>query len=68
MSREKLSKEDLTWEEWSEELVKVAERIVPGAYGSEGPVKAYGEDAWRGMYNNGYSPYDALHEDMTYWD
>lgn len=63
----------LTWDEWCLHLDRYHEKLrmtVPGfeGYGPGSVVNNCGDESWRGYFNDGYSPEDALDEDMTYWD
>lgn len=51
----------MTFEEWLAELDAESLRR-----GYKKPVSAVGTECWRGYYDDGYSPVDALDEDETY--
>ena len=64
---------NMTWEQWRDALEAEHARRrgeVEGFDGyGENVMEATGEDCWRdGYFADGYSPVEALDEDMTYWE
>jgi hypothetical protein len=53
-----------TWDVWCAELV----RLGGDRYGPRGVIVECGADCWRGYYDDGYGPDDALAEDASYAD
>lgn len=53
-----------TWESWKAELVLV----VGDGCGPGGPIEQCGEDCWRQLYDDGYTPEEAWHEQLSYGD
>lgn len=60
-------KRALTWPDWSAELVRLGgDRYGPRGVIEECGTGPDGKSAWRGYYESGYSPADALAEDASY--
>ena len=51
-----------SWEEWKAELVRQA----GDRYGPRGAIEECGEECWRDYYDSGYTPEEALDEDLNY--
>ena len=59
-----MSANDMSWEDWKAELDRLA--IAGDIYGPEGAIEACGEESWRDYFEDGYSPQEALDEDIDY--
>ena len=53
---------DITWDEWSAELVELG----GDRYGPLGVIEECGEECWRIYYDDGYTAKDALDDDASY--
>lgn len=62
----------LSKEEWSARLdaYHAKLRLSPGfeGYGEGSVTTNCGWESWQGFFDDGYTPEEALDEDMTYWD
>lgn len=58
---------EAAWAAWKAELVAVAERY-DSPWGERGPIAECGEECWRGSFDNGDTPEDALLEVLSYAD
>ena len=55
----------MSFADWCAALDREGERL-DNPYGAGGVVANTGTDSWRGYYDMGYSPEDALAEDQSY--
>lgn len=53
----------MSFEEWLERLDAAAERLDPEC---KSYSKQTGTDCWKGYWEDGYSPEDAIYEDWSY--
>ena len=60
-----MAKLTLTREEYTQALIKAAKDIQGDDYAGD---DYYNQSAWDGLYEDGDDPYDAVREDMGYWD
>jgi hypothetical protein len=51
----------LTWHQWLTELKREALRL-------QFPINPDADEAWRGYYDDEYSPLEAIREDASYHD
>jgi len=51
----------MTYDQWTEELVKLAIEH----YGFEAPANYLRDPAWKDFFDEGYSPEDALQEELS---
>lgn len=61
-----------TFESWIADLEKIMDdwgaKHDGRPYGDGPLAETTGLKAWRGYYDDGYSPQDAFSEDQTYWE
>lgn len=62
-----ITKENATFGEWCAELdrVNTEKRLAEFVYGIGSVTDKTGADDWRGYYDDGYDPEDALREDLS---
>jgi hypothetical protein len=63
----------LSWADWANQFEDLHQKMRKDIEGFEGygqrPIMATtGEDSWQQYWMDGYSPAEALAEDMSYWE
>lgn len=53
----------IPFNKWMQQLDEHCKKLGYGTYGSD-----CGADSWEDFYHNGYTPEDAMTEEMSYWD